>query len=272
MLIKNAKRWAPSGGKGYAISLFAFIIAFLLRYSLHGVVGDLVPYATFFVAALLIEYRYGLGPALLLAALSIPTGIYFFTPPFNTLSLADADVSDILAITGNAATMGLGIALIEMLQRARYESRLLAEVASTRYEVLLRSESERQSAVASARLTRDHFNTFTSTVGEVLYMKQMGGGFEYVGSKLAEISGRSAESLIGGQWLSIMHPEDATSIEEQMAQVLENHQPVLSEFRLRKHDDGYVVFEGKLSAMEDERGTVLRWTGGVQEVEILSEI
>lgn len=270
-MIKNAKRWAPSGGRGYAISLSAFIIAFLLRYGLQSTVGGLVPYATFFVATLLIEYRYGLGPAVLLASLSLPAGIYSFIAPFNTFSFNGVGLSDVLSIAGDVATMGLGIALIEMLQRARYESRLLAEVASTRYEVLLRSESERQLAVMTERLTRDHFNTFTNSVGEVLYMKRVGGGLEYVGSKLAEISGRPAESLIGGQWLTAMHPDDATSVDEQMTQVIENNQPVLSEFRLRNQNNEYVLFEGKLSAMQDERGTVLRWTGGIKDKESSNE-
>ena len=264
MLIKNAKRWAPTGGKGYGIALLAFAIAFITRDALHNYLGPLLPYLTFFIAVMIVQYLFGLGPALLVTAISIPTGMYFFIPPYNTLSFASVEASDILEIVDNAITSGLGIVLIESLQRSRYEARLLAEVARTRYEVLLRSESERQSAVASARLTREHFRTFTSTVGEVLYMRRIGGGFEYVSDVLAELSGIPAINLIGGAWLSVMHPEDAAAIHEQILQVQTDRQPVLSEFRWRAANGDYVVFEGKLSVMEDERGLVLRWTGGVQ--------
>ena len=264
MLIKNAKRWAPAGGKGYAMALLAFAMAFSLRYALHNFLDPLLPYLTFFIAVMIIQYQYGLGPALLVVVISIPTGMYFFIPPYNTLSFAGTEVSDLLEIMNNAATSGLGIMLVESLQRSRYEARLLAEVARTRYEVLLRSESERQSAVASARLTREHFRTFTSTVGEVLYMRRVGGGFEYVSDVLAEISGILAVDLMGGVWLSVMHPEDAATIQEQILQLQADRQPALSEFRWRTASGEYVVFEGKLSVMEDDRGLVLRWTGSMQ--------
>ena len=221
MLIKNAKRWAPAGGKGYAMALLAFAIAFSLRYALHNFLDPLLPYLTFFIAVMIIQYQYGLGPALLVVVISIPTGMYFFIPPYNTLSFAGTEVSDLL-------------------------------------------ESERQSAVASARLTREHFRTFTSTVGEVLYMRRVGGGFEYVSDVLAEISGILAVDLMGGVWLSVMHPEDAATIQEQILQLQADRQPALSEFRWRTASGEYVIFEGKLSVMEDDRGLVLRWTGSMQ--------
>ena len=264
MQIKNARRWAPAGGVGYVAALVAFLAAFLLRFALHGLLGPLLPYLTFLVAVLLVEYCYGLGPAILLIVISIPVGMYFFVPPYNTLAIGEVETSDIMSILGYVSVMGVCLALIESLQRSRYEARLLAEVSRTRYEVLLRSESERQSAIASARQTREHFHTFTASVGEVLYMKRVGGGFEYVNDVLAKLSGTSAENLTGGRWLSVMHPEDAASIEEQMVQVLETQQPALSEFRLRTATGNYVPFEGKLSTMEDESGLVIRWTGGVQ--------
>lgn len=264
MLIKNAKRWAPYSSDGYWVALIAFVIAFSVRYVLHDYLGPLMPFVTFLIAVLLIEYRYGMGPSITLAAVSIPVGMYFFVPPYNALSLEDTQTTDLLLTFGDAATMGLGIALIESLQRSRYEARLLAEVARTRYEVLLRSEGERQSAVASARQTREHFRTFASTVGDVLYMKRVGGGFEYVSDVLAEMSGVAADKLTGGQWLTIMHPEDAAAVGEQMEQALESRQTVLSEFRLRTAAGDYAQFEGKVSAMEDERGLMVRWTGGLR--------
>ena len=265
MLIKNAKRWAPYGARGYAVAALAFLLAFSIRYALHEWLVALLPYMTFLVAVLLVEYYYGVGPSAMLAIVSIPVGVYFFVAPFNAFDLAEVQTSDILVTVGYALVMGLGIALIESLQRSRYESRLLAEVARTRYEVLLRSESERQSAVASARKTREHFHTFTTTVGEVLYMRRVGGGFEYVSDVLAKLSGTPIELLTGGRWLSVLHPDDAISIEEQLAQVLDTRQQTLSEFRLRTAEGGYITFEGKLSTMEDARGLVVRWTGAIQE-------
>ena len=264
MLIRNAKRWAPHGIRGYVVALAAFFVAFLLRYATHSILDDGIPFLMFLVGSLLVQYRYGLGPSILIAVLGIPTGFYFFVKPYNSVSLAETDLSDIFVTIGYLIAFAVGIGLIEMLQRARYEAKLLAEVARTRYEVLLRSESERQSAVAQARETREHFRTFTASVGEVLYMHRVGGGFEYVNPLLAEITGRNVEDLMGGRWVEAMAPDDALVITEQIALVADSRQPTLSEFRLRGADGRLVALEGKLSAMEDERGVVVRWTGGLQ--------
>ena len=264
MLIKNAKRWAPQGMRGYVAALAAFFVAFLLRFATHSILDDGIPILMFLVGSLLVQYRYGLGPSILNAALGIPTGFYFFVKPYNSVSLAETDLSDIFVTIGNLIAFAVGIGLIELLQRARYESKLLAEVARTRYEVLLRSESERQSAVAQARETREHFRTFTASVGEVLYMRRIGGGFEYINPLLAQITGRSFDDLMGGRWVEAMHPDDALVITEQIALVADTRQPTLSEFRLRGADGRLVALEGQLSAMEDERGVVVRWTGGLQ--------
>ncbi len=265
MRIKNAKRWAPSGPVGYFVALGALLAAFLIRYELQAQLGSLVPFGSFSIVVLWVQTRYGAWRSMFALALSIPVGLYFFVPPYETFDIFAADLSDILAVLGYAITMGLAIFIIESLQRARYESKLLAEVSRTRYEVLLRSESERQSAVTQARQSRDHFRTFANNVGEVVYMKRMGGGFEYVSDVLAKFSGVPADDLIGDNWLTVMHPEDAASIAEQIAQITESRQSTLSEFRLRMANGLYIVFEGKMSAMEDERGLTLRWTGGPLE-------
>ena len=265
MRIKNAKRWAPPGSIGYFVALGAILFAFIIRYVLHDALGPLLPFATFAIAVLLIEFRYGMGPALMALALSTPIGFYFFVPPYLTFDITAADLADILVELGYSVTMGLTIFLIELLQRSRYEARLHAEVSRTRYEVLLRSESERQSAVTLARQSRERFKMFANNVGEVIYMKRLGGGFEYVSDTFAKLTGKPVESLLGGNWLTVMHPEDAASIEEQIVQISETLQPTLSEFRLRTQADTYVLFEGKMSAMEDERGLILRWTGGLVE-------
>ncbi len=261
MHIKNTRRWAPSGIHGYLIALAGCSMALGIRLSLHGILGPSLPFLTFLLAAFLVEYRYGLGPAILLSVLSLPLGLYYFVPPFGSLDLFATELSDIFTTIGYFMVIGLGIVLIETLQRARYGSRLIADVSRSRYEILLRAESERQSALAAARLSREHFQTFAAYVGDVIYMKRVGGGFEYINDLLAKKADVLAESLIGGNWLSIMHPDDADIVAEQMIQVIDNQQPTLSEFRVLAANGGYVTFEGKISAMEDESGLMIKWTG-----------
>ena len=73
MLIRNAKRWAPHGIRGYVVALAAFFVAFLLRYATHSILDDGIPFLMFLVGSLLVQYRYGLGPSILIAVLGGPS-------------------------------------------------------------------------------------------------------------------------------------------------------------------------------------------------------
>ncbi|MEI6738572.1 MAG: DUF4118 domain-containing protein, partial [Pseudomonadota bacterium] len=109
MQIKNTRRWAPSGFCSYLIALSLFGVAFGIRLSLHGILGSHLPFLTFLLAVFLVEYRYGLGPAILVSVLSLPLGLYYFVPPFETFNLNAIDLSDVFTTIGYFMVIGLGI-------------------------------------------------------------------------------------------------------------------------------------------------------------------
>ena len=80
MLIKNARAWAPQSLSAYGYALVAVGIAFFVRYQLHPILQASFPILFFIFSTILINFRFGMGPAIFTVLLSIPLAYYFFFP------------------------------------------------------------------------------------------------------------------------------------------------------------------------------------------------
>lgn len=151
MDIRNARRWAEPGAKRYAGALMVVFAAFLFRSLLHPVLDHSMPGIFFACAVIIVEFIWGLGPALMAMVISIPIFDFFFVPPFRDIAMLDR--RDVMIVTGFLTITPLAVVLIERLRRAQYRAELIAEVAQTRYEMLLRAENERMVLSDSVQLS-----------------------------------------------------------------------------------------------------------------------
>lgn len=111
---------------------------------LHPFIGPFLPGTAFCIAASLVEYFLGLVPALTVMLLGLGIADYLFVPPYATITVfnqADA----VLLISYPLVTL-LVIILIERLRRSQFRAELIASVAQSRYEMLLRHDNERMLA------------------------------------------------------------------------------------------------------------------------------
>jgi K+-sensing histidine kinase KdpD len=144
MQVQNARRWAPRGARTWLTAAAALAIAAGVRMLLHPLVGPLLPGTAFCIAASLVEYFFGLAPALAVMLLGLGLADYLFVPPYAAITVFNhADV--ILLISYPLVTL-LVIMLIERLRRAQFRAELIASVAQSRYEMLLRHDNERMLA------------------------------------------------------------------------------------------------------------------------------
>jgi K+-sensing histidine kinase KdpD len=141
MQINNARRWALRGPRRWILAAAALTIAAGVRVLLHPLLGPIMPGTAFLIAALLVEYFCGLGPAFLVMLCGLYIADYLFVPPYRQIEVFDqADVE--LLVSYPLITL-LVIPLIERLRRAQYRAELLTAVAQSRYEMLLRHDNER---------------------------------------------------------------------------------------------------------------------------------
>jgi PAS domain S-box-containing protein len=259
MKIRNAKRWAPGGPSSYVFAIAAAAIAFAVRYVLHPILQDRFAFLFFAIAALLVEFFGGLGPALLVAASGLVIGGYFFVPPFDSFAVPEG--FELIIISFYIVAVLVGIILVESLQRSRYEARLLQQVAQSRLEMLERSEDHRLRAESAARDSEDRFRALASGMPQIWYMRRLDGNFEYVNDRYYELTGLAPGSLEENGWLNAIHTEDVERVKTELGRVAETGEDCLSGFRLRMADGSYRYFVGQLSCIQDPRGKIIKWAG-----------
>jgi len=211
MKIRNARRWAPSGSWRFLVAMGAFFVAFVIQRGLQPFVGPYLPDLFFIIAVILTEFFLGLGPALLLMMVSVVALDFYFVPPFDTLGSLDRN--DFIAVTSHLSINLLCICLIEWLRRVQYQAELLAEVSRSRYEILLRVDNERMLAVDSAKLTNRLLRNFTANLDSVIYIGNASIGYEFIGESIRRDADLPLADMPGGDFLFILHPEDAELIE-----------------------------------------------------------
>ncbi|WP_144151926.1 DUF4118 domain-containing protein [Paraburkholderia sp. BCC1885] len=141
MKIQNATRWAPRGPQAWLAACLALALACGIRILLSPFVGPAMPGALFCVAAALIEYFFGLAPALAVMLIGLVIADYLFVPPYANFSVFDH--SDVMLLISYPSLTIFVISLIERLRRSQFRAELFASVAKSRYEMLLRADNNR---------------------------------------------------------------------------------------------------------------------------------
>ncbi len=148
------------------MSALALCVASGVRLALHPFLGPVMPGVAFCIAAATVEYFFGLIPSLTVMLLGLGVADFLFVPPYGQIAVIDrADI--MLAISFPLVTLST-ITLIERLRRSEFRTELIAAVALSRYEMLLRADNERalsrravdetrRGSAASAALPRRHY-------------------------------------------------------------------------------------------------------------------
>jgi len=261
--IRNARRWADGGARSYAVAVAALAVASAIRFVLHPVLEANLPFMTFTVAALLVEFFCGLAPALFVVTGGLLIGTYYFVPPYKTLLIPE--VWDSIFVGGYLVIVLLGVVLIESLQRSRYEARLLREVAQSRLDMLERSQRDRKSAEDATRQSERRYIALASNLAQVSYMRRLDGHFEYVNDRFYELTGLAPGCLEESGWLDTIHPDDAGRVRAALQHVAETGTEQQCGFRIRMADGCYGYFAGQMTRAEDKLGKIIKWTGTLDQ-------
>ncbi|MGI4861109.1 MAG: DUF4118 domain-containing protein [Janthinobacterium lividum] len=169
MKVQNARRWAPVGLRAWLFAALSLVLASAVRGSLHPLLGPASPGFAFCIAAALIEYFFGLAPALLVMTGGLIIADELFVPPYGDLTYFDR--SDLTLLVTYPVITLVVIVLIERLRRAQYHSELVASVAQCRYEILLRADNERLLARRHADETHRLLRELTHRRDQLVFIR-----------------------------------------------------------------------------------------------------
>jgi len=253
MEIRNARRWAEPGAKRYVGALMVVLAAFLIRSLLHPVLDHSMPGLFFVCAAIIVEFVWGLGPAIMAMVISIPIFDFFFVPPFR--DVAQLDRRDVLIVTGFLMITPLAVALIERLRRAQYRAELIAEVAQTRYEMLLRAENERMVLTDSVQLGNALMTYLTKHLDSIFYLANPASHYVFIDEHFRRETGVTPEVAKREGLRALLHPDDAKRMAGLFSLDVEPPPHGAYNLRVRTRDGGYDLIHCELQHFRAHVGT-----------------
>jgi K+-sensing histidine kinase KdpD len=140
MILETFERWRRGRNWGYGFAIIAFIVAFAVRYGLEDLLPPGLPFLTFFPAVILTSFFAGVGPAVLVTALSVLAAWYFFLPQLQSFNIeSDSVIALVLYVFINALIILLVHTLnvaIERLREERGKARALADQSEAMFAEL----------------------------------------------------------------------------------------------------------------------------------------
>lgn len=262
MDIRNAQRWAEPGAHRYVHALLVVLAAFVLRSLLHPVLDHSMPGMFFICAVIIVEFAWGLGPAIMAMVISIPIFDFFFVPPFRDIGVVDR--RDVMIVSAFLIVTPLAVLLIERLRRAQYRAELIAEVSQTRYEMLLRAENERMLLTDSVQLGNALMTYLTSHLDTIFYLANPATHYEFIDEHFRRATGVSHEIVKRDGLRALLHPEDAQRLGGLFDEHAERPQHGAHNLRMRSREGGYETFSCDLQYFKAHVGTytILRLHAG----------
>ncbi|MBL8826409.1 MAG: PAS domain S-box protein [Planctomycetaceae bacterium] len=90
--------------------------------------------------------------------------------------------------------------------------------------------------------------------------------FSLTNSVWSEFTGLPTADISGEKFLQVVHPDDHTQVATIMATVLREPRPIQTEFRIRRADGQWRVFQTQVAPLFNDQGTLTEWIGASNDV------
>jgi K+-sensing histidine kinase KdpD len=137
----NAIRWCPNKSAGYLNACVGVFFAFCIRLGLQPHIEEALPLFFFQINTIVIAFFFGVGPALLTVALSIPLISYFFMAPYGEFT-----VSTLIAYGTYTFLVSF---LVEWLRREQYNAKMAILVSETRFKLMVEGDAKIRELIKS---------------------------------------------------------------------------------------------------------------------------
>jgi K+-sensing histidine kinase KdpD len=140
MDIKNANNWSPHSAMDALVwSFSSFVILSFWMHFMGQSFYSIHPYKFYFFVATLLAYFFGYITASIYIVIATIYANFYFVPPFGAFTITTDEFERFLI---NLLFGSVAIFFIEVLQRARFKSKLLLLVSESRYLILLHRDNQ----------------------------------------------------------------------------------------------------------------------------------
>jgi PAS domain S-box-containing protein len=235
----------------YGGATLAVLLAIAARRALDPIVGDQFPFATLFLAVLIVAGYGGRGPALLATAFGAVASAVVLLPPRGSLGVRGLENQAGLVLY---LAIGTGIALLGGAMRsARRRAEAVVTEAERRHEELRASEA--------------WFRYLADTMPQVVWTATTGGSVEYFNARWYEYTGMTPESSLDEGWRASVHPDDLPRFSAVRDRAVGEGQIFEAEVRLRRRDGAFRWHLVRSVPVPDEAGRPARRFGAATEID-----
>ena len=247
---------------GYAIAFTATLGALLVRAALDPLLGEHLPYVTFFVAVAVTTFYAGLGASVTAVMLGGLAAAWAFVPPRGIAAMAGVSDYVGLALYFLVACVILGFG--QALRRAKHQ----AEAARDGLRLEMAERNRTKDALLQSE---ERFRMLADHMSQLAWMGDASGSLTWYNRRWYEYTGTTFEQMQGWGWQQVHHPDHIDRVVEKWKRAHINGDVWEDTFPLRGTDGQYRWFLSRAIPIRNAEGHVVRWFGTNTDVTALRE-
>ncbi|WP_380069626.1 PAS domain-containing protein [Dankookia sp. GCM10030260] len=135
--------------------------------------------------------------------------------------------------------------------------------------VVVQDVTERDRAAAELTASEARFRSLAEAMPAFVFVTDPDGQTSYVNAYMSEFVGRPADSLLGGGWAAVLHPDDRVHVVAAWQHAVATGTPFEAEYRFLRHDGVPHWFLCRGVPKHDGAGRILRWVGTCTDIDSL---
>lgn len=105
------------------------------------------------------------------------------------------------------------------------------------------------------------FRSIAESLPQLVWTCLPDGSCDYLGPQWIAFTGIPEVRQLGFLWIEQVHPDDRDSVKAGWQQALKNGSPLRIQFRIKRHDGNYHLFDTNATVLLDAKGKVSKWFG-----------